>query len=58
MLTWTEELEGADRLRADLLVFVNEYCRSMTLAQAREWFYAAFPLRQAQDDSRAHLNIP
>ncbi|MGZ3503126.1 MAG: hypothetical protein ACXVAW_01025 [Vulcanimicrobiaceae bacterium] len=52
MLTWTE-LEGADRrLRQDLLAFVNEYCHSMTLQQAREWFDEAFPLRQSEDDTR------
>jgi hypothetical protein len=52
MLMWTE-LEGADgRLRYELLAFINEYCRSMTLQQAREWFDDAFPLlRENRDDT-------
>ena len=37
-----EGFEELPRLRRDLVAFVNEYCERMTLAQAREWFEAAF----------------
>lgn len=35
-----EDIAG---LRLDLLAFIEEYCRDMTLQQAREWFREAFP---------------
>ena len=34
-----EELPG---LRAELLAFIDRYCREMTWAQAREWYEDAF----------------
>ena len=37
--------EDLPHLRRDLLEFINDYCASMTLQQAREWFDEAFPQR-------------
>ena len=41
--------EDLPELRTELLAFINDYCSSMTLSQARGWFEEAFPNR---------LNVP
>ncbi|HEY8314721.1 MAG TPA: hypothetical protein VIG51_11205 [Candidatus Baltobacteraceae bacterium] len=47
------EFDSTDLLlRCDLVAFVDEYCRSMTLGEVREWFEEPF------DGDSTDLNIP
>jgi hypothetical protein len=37
----SESAESEAAMRAQILVFLEEYCRSMTLRDAREWYAEA-----------------
>ena len=55
MMTRLNHADAEALMRAQILAFLEEYCRGMTLRDAREWFLEATSPDSA---AAASLNLP